>query len=58
MKNAHPCYWCGAAGVIFENYGGPGWHVECPECGARGPLQADKPDALKSWNTIRKEEPK
>lgn len=46
------CPWQCKGVAIYENYGSVGWHVECPECGARGPWGEDKCDARQQWNKL------
>jgi Lar family restriction alleviation protein len=50
MTNLLPCPFCLCDHVFICN-GISSRYVECPECGARGPVGELKADAVDAWNT-------
>lgn len=50
--NAHECPFCGCRGTAKTIKVDSGFHVECNNCGARGPTGwRDKKSAIISWNS-------
>jgi Lar family restriction alleviation protein len=46
-----PCPFCGSRLTPPDLDGDAGsWVVVCPDCGAIGPTQASKDDAITAWN--------
>lgn len=54
------CPWCDGDDPLFVE--ASGWrnnqqHVECPDCGMRGPACDTEEAALRIWNAIRIDKP-